>query len=283
MRRKGFTLVELLVVIGIIAMLMSILLPALAKVKAVANRTVCGTNLSSIGKSMFMYAGDFDGFFPVAGGPECIWCTIGWLYNWVADGPEQAYGPVGSNTATVSSSLYLLVKLYELTPKHFVCKGDIGTKGLETGDLPQGFEFTDIWDFGGGEADPKGGWSGNRCSYSYHMPYCSGIELGLPIAATSDPTSPVCADRNPYLDKNVTMPVDDIENAAPHQYEGQNVLFCGGDVANMKEPTCGIHEDNIWQYGDGEIPEQMGDGGPLYLSDSQKKFQDAYLVNEEQH
>jgi len=56
MERKGFTLVELLVVIAIIALLMGILMPALARVRQVAFRMVCGTNLSGIGKAMLIYA-----------------------------------------------------------------------------------------------------------------------------------------------------------------------------------------------------------------------------------
>ena len=56
MERKGFTLVELLVVIAIIALLMGILMPALARVRQIAFRLVCGTNLSGIGKAMLIYA-----------------------------------------------------------------------------------------------------------------------------------------------------------------------------------------------------------------------------------
>ncbi|MHC4114802.1 MAG: type II secretion system protein, partial [Planctomycetota bacterium] len=58
MKRKGFTLVELLVVIAIIALLMGILMPALAKVKQLAARMVCGSHLSGIGKAMLVYAND---------------------------------------------------------------------------------------------------------------------------------------------------------------------------------------------------------------------------------
>jgi prepilin-type N-terminal cleavage/methylation domain-containing protein len=64
-RRRGFTLVELLVVIGIIALLVSILLPALNKAREQARRTQCLSNLRSIGQMMNMYANTFQGALPI--------------------------------------------------------------------------------------------------------------------------------------------------------------------------------------------------------------------------
>ena len=59
MKKKGFTLIELLVVIAIIAMLLAILMPALNKVKKIAMRVVCGTNLKGLGTAQVVYASDW--------------------------------------------------------------------------------------------------------------------------------------------------------------------------------------------------------------------------------
>ena len=63
-RRQAFTLVELLVVIGIIAVLISILLPTLSKAREQAHRAQCLSNQRQIITSIIMYAGDNKGTLP---------------------------------------------------------------------------------------------------------------------------------------------------------------------------------------------------------------------------
>lgn len=58
----GFTLIELLVVISIIALLMSIMMPALSKARAVAKRTVCTSNVRQIVLAQMMYSQEYDGW-----------------------------------------------------------------------------------------------------------------------------------------------------------------------------------------------------------------------------
>jgi len=63
--RRAFTLVELLVVIGIIAVLVAILLPTLNRARESARRTKCLANLRGIGQLVMMYANQFKGQMPI--------------------------------------------------------------------------------------------------------------------------------------------------------------------------------------------------------------------------
>lgn len=70
--KKAFTLIELLVVISIIALLMSIMMPALSRVRAQAQTTVCATNLKNYGTALHAYAADNSGRAPF---------MLYWLYS----------------------------------------------------------------------------------------------------------------------------------------------------------------------------------------------------------
>jgi prepilin-type N-terminal cleavage/methylation domain-containing protein len=265
MRRKGFTLVELLVVIAIIALLMGILMPALARVRQLAFRMTCGSNLSGIGKAMLIYANDYDDELPRAGGRNSQWNTV----VWNATNRNTAYAISGTDgtggNCTISSCFYLLIKYAEVTPKSFLCKGDSGvneftlaTEGTSTNIT----ELTQAWDFGGAVTKPY-----DHCSYTYHAPWGA-----YALTTSSEPGFAVAADRNPYLSTtgnptaktftstDTTNPVTFVGklatggnsaaemygNAFVHQEDGQEVMFLDGHVSFEKRAFCSLEDDNIY-------------------------------------
>ena len=64
MKRQGFTLIELIIVISIIAIFAAVLFPTYSKARETARRTSCASNLQQIGVALNMYAQAYDGHYP---------------------------------------------------------------------------------------------------------------------------------------------------------------------------------------------------------------------------
>jgi hypothetical protein len=237
---------------------MGILMPALARVRQLAFRMTCGTNLSGIGKAMMIYANDYEDELPRSGGRNTEW---GQTRDWMGASRFQAFG-LGNDgsggSASISSCFYLLVKYAEVTPKSFVCKGDAGTNEFSLSDLsvtvPTTFELIDAWDFG----PPVDAYK--HCSYSYHIPFNL-----YALTTSSEPGFAVAADRNPWIISPAAQPnvwgdfIPDLSgfsggsnesarvgNAIAHQSDGQQVLFLDIHVEFAKRAYCSIEDDNIY-------------------------------------
>lgn len=241
-------------------LMMGIMLPALARVRQLAFRMTCGTNLSAIGKAIHFYVNDYEDELPRAGGPTTSW---GYTPNWQADDRFTAFGVQPDRTggqASISASLYFLVRYEQLTPKSFLCKGDINTTEF----IPAKYgvhekDLIDLWDFG---PEP---WK--HCSYAYHIPYSQ-----YALTSSSLPGMAVAADRSPWIDSPSAEAKDWIlfrpdtrqfggaaehgryGNAVAHQEDGQNVLFIDGHVEFAKRPYCGVEDDNIYTH----LPQGLG-------------------------
>lgn len=86
-RKRAFTLVELLVVIGIIAVLIAILLPALSRARDQAQRVACASNLKQIAMAVHFYANEFNGYLPFANDAQTPYPGPGWLYDQTKGNP----------------------------------------------------------------------------------------------------------------------------------------------------------------------------------------------------
>lgn len=118
-RRAGFSLIELLVVVAVIAVLIGVLLPALGRARDVARIAGCLSNQRQIGAGIHAYAGDWGGVIPF--GPEAdasgsdigsFYTVTGFVTSLLGTGPGR---PVGLGL--------LLDGHLDATPEVFFCPG----------------------------------------------------------------------------------------------------------------------------------------------------------------
>ena len=150
LRLRTFTLIELLVVIAIIAILASMLLPALNQAREKARTTTCLGNLRQIGAANQMYANDNDDMF-------VIYCSSATATN--AKNADYWLGYLGAKNYDLTKS-NLLGRYYGGSPRVMVCPG-VMLKSKQ-GNNGSGDELTgDLTDLaGGGGYGYNGNWLG---------------------------------------------------------------------------------------------------------------------------
>ncbi len=252
-RRNGFTLVELLIVIGIIAMLVGVLMPTVGRVWILARRGTCKGNLASIAKGMNAYSASEQAF------PN-VYSDLGGSHLVGAKVTDPSYDQKGN-----SCNMYLMVRGDYVDSAAFLCP----STGYER--HPKQNPKTDD-DFRGYE----------NLGYSMHVQ--KSLAQALQIRASA--FMPIMADRTPLSGRDDWEPVNpnddsfgfkatpDYSNAAEtaisnsynHEREGQNVAFRDASVTWSITPNAGLNGDNIWTL-DG-VEEYTGREGPRTANDS---------------
>lgn len=266
-KRAAFTLVELLVVMGIIALLMGILIPTLGRSRESANRIKCANNLKQFGVAMTQYATDNNGMYPRTYYDTTATTVLDlkntgfddWL-PFVNPGLGWAGGTSDLGVNNVPAAIFLLVRNKYLTPDALVCPSMAGGTSAD--------------DFGGANGDPNPlhhsnftnltGYGNYNLSYSMQNPYpqLSAVSGGWTWGTNLEADYVLAADIAPNDDavkaqRNASGTITTLTydgnvaamNSASHRRgdtkEGQNVLYADGHVEFQTTPYCGVKRNDL--------------------------------------
>jgi 23S rRNA (adenine2503-C2)-methyltransferase len=242
--KPAFTLAELIVVIVMLAILVSIFIPYMMKIREDSRRTSCRNNLQEIFAALQHYARDNGSYFPsVPNDPNDPARQT--AFTGADDRNPFAPGSaVKSNDVT--ASLWLLVRGgYIKDTGVFICPSVAAQRDLVHDPTGRAVKPTDRGNFR----------RSDNLSYSYASPFSAAPEYKL--TETLPAEFALMADRNPGVVPGVPFGAparDHLKiNSKNHGGAGQNVLYAYGAVVFQWTPYCAMGNDNIYTV-QGRIP-----------------------------
>jgi len=245
-QQRAFTLVEVLVVVGIVALLMGVLLPTINRARETSRRASCMANLRAIGQGLLAYAGDNKGELP-----RIIAQPIDNNDYLESHEPDATVvNPFASATNGKNASyaaLFLLVRYDILKPDVFVCPSTNDVVDDFGGQDPRRrSNFTKI------RATESGNLVATNCSYTYACMYPNkNASVKRMKLGTLPGRFPLAADKS--LRRCSLFPDDGHTkgNSRNHKRAGQNVVYVDGSVEWHATPNAGMNGDHIYNRGQG--------------------------------
>lgn len=219
MKNKGFTLIEMLVVITILLILLGVLIPSLTAARENAKRGACRNNLKQVGLAFISYASDREGWFPLKNGGKPVYSV---------DAQGNAF--LGGEFPFTQHGRLLFSGGYMRTPAIWVCPSDKGEKSATGTQLTVKPASSTGFDVSGAGAFASQG----NCSYMYIAGY--GDKFYYP-KGPADPTMFVVLLDEANLSENGSRTpgeMPDIEADDNHGAKYRNVLYADGHVGAIQ-------------------------------------------------